>query len=64
MLDLNSVMLIRSKHAIFLIFRNDLNGIWDFYHGTNRGTGSPKSFQLQLVVPESRASSGSGFWAD
>ncbi len=47
MLDLNSMMLIKSKHGILVIFRNGLNGIWDFYHGTNRGAGSPKSFQLQ-----------------
>jgi hypothetical protein len=40
-------MLIKSKHGILVIFRNGLNGIWDFYHGTNRGAGSPKSFQLQ-----------------
>jgi hypothetical protein len=28
---------------MFAIFRNNLNEIWDFYHGTNMGAGSPKA---------------------
>jgi hypothetical protein len=28
--------------GIFLIFRNNLNGLWDFYHGTKVGAGSLK----------------------
>jgi hypothetical protein len=27
----------------FEIFENNLNGFWDFYHGTNKGSGSPKA---------------------
>ncbi len=38
MLDLNSETLkFQSKHGIFVQFRNNLNGFWDFYHGTNVG---------------------------
>jgi len=28
------------KHAMLIIFINDLNGFWDFYHGTNLGAGT------------------------
>jgi hypothetical protein len=28
---------------MFAIFRNNLNEIWDFYHGTNMAAGSPKA---------------------
>ncbi len=34
MLDLNSETLISSELGMFVIFRNSLNGFWDFYHGT------------------------------
>jgi hypothetical protein len=27
----------------FVIFRNNLNGFWDFYHGINMVAGSPKA---------------------
>jgi hypothetical protein len=39
MLNLNSDTLIWSKQRTFVIFRNNLNGFWDFYHGV----GSPKA---------------------
>jgi hypothetical protein len=28
---------------IFVIFRNNLNGFWDFNHGTNMDASSPKA---------------------
>jgi hypothetical protein len=28
------------------MFRNELNGLWDFYHGTNVGAGSPKAIVM------------------
>lgn len=37
----------KSKHVIFLIFRNNLNRFWHFYRGTNMGAGSPN-----LLVPQ------------
>jgi hypothetical protein len=39
MLDLNSDTLIQSKQSRFVIFRNNVIGFWDFYHGV----GSPKA---------------------
>ncbi len=41
-LDLNSKTLIYSKHGIFVTFKNNRNGYWDFYHGLNMGAGLPK----------------------
>jgi hypothetical protein len=33
-------------------FENNLNGFLDFYHGTNKGSGSPKAMvYLWLLVP-------------
>jgi hypothetical protein len=34
--------LLYCKHGIFVIFRNNLNGFWDFCHVTTVGHGSPK----------------------
>jgi hypothetical protein len=31
---------------IFLIFKNNLNEFWDFYHGANLGAGSPKAYTV------------------
>jgi hypothetical protein len=44
--DLNSEALILSKPWMFVMFRNELNGLWDFYHGTNMGAGSPKAIVM------------------
>ncbi len=33
-------------HGIFVIFINNSNEYWDFYHGTNVSIGSPKTVHL------------------
>jgi catabolite regulation protein CreA len=43
MSDSKSETLIYSKQEVFIIFRNNLNEFWYFYHGTNMGAGSPKA---------------------
>lgn len=40
--DLDSKTLIQSKLGIFIIFRNNLNEIWDFYHNANVGVVHPR----------------------
>ncbi len=47
MLDLGSETMIQSEHEIFVIFRNNLNGFWGFYHCTNVSAGSPKVTQSE-----------------
>jgi hypothetical protein len=43
MLDLESETLILSYLGIFKIFRNNLDEIFYFYHGTNVGASSSKA---------------------
>jgi hypothetical protein len=43
MLDLESETLILSNHGIFIIFRNNLDDFFYFYHGTNVGPSSSKA---------------------
>ncbi len=43
MLDLNSETPDLVEDVLFIIFRNNLNGFRDFYHGTNMGASSPKA---------------------
>jgi hypothetical protein len=40
--------LISSEHGKFVIFRNNLNEFWIFYHGTNLGAGSLKALSSNL----------------
>ncbi len=40
--------LIQSLPGMFVIFRNNLNGFLDFYHGTNVDAGEPKASYLLL----------------
>ncbi len=47
MLDLGSETMIQSEHGIFVIFINNLNGFWGFYHCTNVGAGSSKVTQSE-----------------
>jgi hypothetical protein len=35
-----------------MIFRNNLNGFWDFYHGTTVGAGSPKEIPYGIMYCE------------
>jgi hypothetical protein len=37
---------------MFVIFRNNLNRFWDFYHGTNLGVGSSKAASPRQKVVE------------
>ncbi len=41
-----------SEWEVFVIFGNNLNGFWDFYHGTNvgAGAGSPKASKLPISL--------------
>jgi hypothetical protein len=39
MLDLDLEILISLSMVVFVIFGKNLNGFWDFYHGTNVGAG-------------------------
>jgi hypothetical protein len=32
------------------IFRNNLNGFWNFYNGTNGGAASPKALVFKGIV--------------
>jgi hypothetical protein len=41
-------------HRIFVIFGNNLNGIWDSYHGTNVGACSPKASFITMGTSLSR----------
>jgi hypothetical protein len=43
MLDLESETLILSNHGIFIIFTNNLDEIFYFYHDTNVGAASSKA---------------------
>jgi hypothetical protein len=47
---LNSKTLIYSKHVIFVIFVNNLNGFWDFYHDINLGVGLPKALFMSMLL--------------
>jgi hypothetical protein len=47
MLDLGLKTAIQSEHGIFVIFRNNLNEFWGFYHCTNVSAGSPKVTQSE-----------------
>jgi hypothetical protein len=40
--SLRDLQLIK-PNFLGVIFGNNLNGFWDFYHGNNVGVGSPKA---------------------
>jgi hypothetical protein len=60
MLDFNSKTLIYFKHGIVVIFRNNLNGFWDFYYGLG-WTSNPRvvaSSPKALLKEENRENLG------
>jgi hypothetical protein len=47
---LNSKTLIWSKHGIFAVIVNNLNGFWDFHPDINLGVGSPKALFMSMLL--------------